>query len=206
MENEFHYQRLIVAYHGCEKKTRDRVLLGTESLKPSEKAYDWLGNGIYFWEHGVDRAKNWAETRYGKGLEEPSVIGALIQLGNCFDLLDTRYTRLLKATWPDFQKSFKDEGKPLPENIPSHTKDRDAALRLLDCAMINWTLRELEEEFEMQFDTVRGVFQEGDPAFPNSYIHEKSHIQIAVRNPACILGYFLPNYGKGDENDFKSPY
>ncbi|MCC5851159.1 MAG: hypothetical protein JJU29_23965 [Verrucomicrobia bacterium] len=100
MNNEFHYQRLIFAYHGCEKKVRDQVLLNQGSLKPSEKAYDWLGKGIYFWEHGVHRAMDWAETRYGKGLEEPAVIGALIQLGNCFDLLDTNFTKILKLSWP----------------------------------------------------------------------------------------------------------
>jgi hypothetical protein len=193
MENEFQYQRLIVAYHGCERETRDRVLLGSEKLKPSQKAYDWLGNGIYFWEHGVDRAKNWAETRYGKGLKKPAVLGALIQLGNCFDLLDTRYTRLLNASWPDFEQSFQIQGKPLPINKPSRSNDVDAALRILDCAMINWAVSQAEQETGGVFDTVRGVFQEGEPAFPNSYILDKSHIQIAVRNPACILGYFRPD-------------
>lgn len=200
MNNEFHYQRLIVAYHGCEKKVRDQVIKNQESLKPSEKAYDWLGKGIYFWEHGVHRAMNWAETRYGKGLEEPAVIGALIQLGNCFDLLDTNFTRILKLSWPRFESLFLEQQKPIPQNRPSHPSDQDAALRLLDCAMVNWTLSEAENKMGVKFDTVRGVFQEGEPAFPNSYILEKSHIQIAVRNPACILGYFLPNYEKGIES------
>jgi hypothetical protein len=176
METEFQYQRLIVAYHGCERETRDQVLMGTESLKPSKKAYDWLGNGIYFWEHGVDRAKDWAETRYGKGLREPAVLGALIQLGNCFDLLDTNYTRTLKLSWPRFETLLSKESKPIPKNKPSHPDDKDAALRLLDCAMVNWTLSEAENKMGVRFDTVRGVFQEGDPAFPDSYIFEKSHI------------------------------
>ncbi|MCC5851158.1 MAG: hypothetical protein JJU29_23960 [Verrucomicrobia bacterium] len=90
-----------------------------------------------------------------------------------------------------------EQQKPIPQNKPSHPQDKDAALRVLDCAMMNWALSEAEKETGTCFDTVRGVFQEGEPAFPNSYIREKSHIQIAVRNPACILGYFLPNSNKG---------
>ena len=35
-------------------------------------------------------------------------------------------------------------------------------------------------------------FHEGVPAFQGSGIHTKSHIQVAVRDPACILGYFKP--------------
>jgi hypothetical protein len=42
------------------------------------------------------------------------------------------------------------------------------------------------------FDTVRCGFIEGDRAFPGSGIFQQSHIQIAVRNPACILGVFRP--------------
>ena len=32
------------------------VLLRGEPLQPSENDYDWLGRGIYFWEHGPQRA------------------------------------------------------------------------------------------------------------------------------------------------------
>ncbi len=42
------------------------------------------------------------------------------------------------------------------------------------------------------FDTVRGVFTEGGPAFPGAGIQKKSHIQICIRNMDCIKGFFLP--------------
>jgi hypothetical protein len=44
-----------------------------------------------------------------------------------------------------------------------------------------------------EIQTVRGVFVEGNPAFPGSQIYAKTHVQIAVRDSSCILGYFLPN-------------
>ncbi|TSA32147.1 MAG: hypothetical protein D4R64_16610 [Porphyromonadaceae bacterium] len=40
--------------------------------------------------------------------------------------------------------------------------------------------------------SVRGVFFEGKELYPNSGFREKNHIQICVRNPNCIKGYFLP--------------
>ncbi len=52
---------------------------------------------------------------------------------------------------------------------------------------------ELAEEVENRtFHTVGRAFWEGGPAFTDSEIQKQSHIQIAVRNPECILGYFKP--------------
>ena len=42
------------------------------------------------------------------------------------------------------------------------------------------------------YDSVRGIFFEGGPIYPGSGILDKSHIQICVRNPNCIKGYFAP--------------
>ena len=42
------------------------------------------------------------------------------------------------------------------------------------------------------FQTERGVFQEGEPAFDRAGVKLKSHIQVAVRNPRAVIGYFRP--------------
>lgn len=42
------------------------------------------------------------------------------------------------------------------------------------------------------FDSVRGVFIEGDEPYPGSAFSSKTHIQICVSNPNCINGYFEP--------------
>lgn len=36
----------------------------------------------------------------------------------------------------------------------------------------------------------RGVVVEGKRIYPNAGFHEKSHIQVCVRNLRCIKGYF----------------
>jgi hypothetical protein len=85
--DEYLYQRQVIAYHGCEKVIVDRVLGKGESLTPSEKDYDWLGRGIYFWEHGPQRALEWANERKKQGkIKQAAVIGAVLNLGNCFDI------------------------------------------------------------------------------------------------------------------------
>jgi len=41
-------------------------------------------------------------------------------------------------------------------------------------------------------DSVHGIFNEGEELYPNAGFREKDHIQICVRNPNCIKGFFLP--------------
>jgi hypothetical protein len=40
---EFKRNRTVLAYHGCDKRVADKVLLEGEHLLPSEADYDWLG-------------------------------------------------------------------------------------------------------------------------------------------------------------------
>ncbi|MFM9961639.1 MAG: hypothetical protein ACKV2Q_10475 [Planctomycetaceae bacterium] len=96
-----------MGYHGA--KVGDaadhgkRLLLGEvgiEEWKPSENAYDWLGEGIYFWEHSPERARRWAG-------EDGIVIGAVIQLGNCLDLTDLRYTQLLRQSFTALELRYR---------------------------------------------------------------------------------------------------
>lgn len=183
------YDRTVIAYHGCDEEVADRILRG-EPIKKSENDYDWLGKGIYFWEYGAARAMSFAEEQRKRSkVKVPTVIGALIQLGNCFDLMDTKYTEELQIAF----EMLKRTGRPLPTNGGSAP---DKKLRRLDCAVMNFYLQALEEAEEpVRFDTVRCGFVEGEPAFEGSGIHHQSHIQVAVRNPACILGVFRPTIG-----------
>ena len=81
---------LVIGFHGCSKSTYDKVIYHNQELKSSENSYDWLGHGIYFWEHNLQRAKEWAERRYK---EDAAVIGAVIDLGTCLNLTDSASSR-----------------------------------------------------------------------------------------------------------------
>jgi hypothetical protein len=113
------YHRLVVGYHGCGRATVERVLLllEHESLEPSNNTYDWLGRGIYFWEHGYKRALEFAEWKEKRGdLTEPTVLGAYIHLGRCFDLTDTEATQSLRAYYERLESVLAESGEPMPQN------------------------------------------------------------------------------------------
>jgi hypothetical protein len=108
------YDRTVIAYHGCDAGTAERLLRG-EPFKKSQNDYDWLGSGIYFWEYGADRALRFAHDQRARGkVETPAIVGALIQLGRCFDLMDTRFTEELPLAFELFKKVHEHTGKPLP--------------------------------------------------------------------------------------------
>lgn len=106
--------------------------------------------------------------------------------------LRPRYTQMLGEAYPDFEELLQIRAVKVPANAPVSSIDLEFLLRRKDCAVMNWVWDRYENISELACHTVRGLFQEGDPAFPGSGIRKKSHIQIAVRHPSCILGYFLP--------------
>jgi len=183
------YDRTILGYHGCDQATAEQILSGTAFL-PSTNQYDWLGKGVYFWEYGVDRAVRFAKDALQRkgNTAPPAAVGAVLQLGKCFDLLDTRFTRDLEQGFLRYKKFMRNSHAILPKN---RGKLPDKKLRMLDCSVLNWYLTELEAQ-GLRYDTVRGCFLEGGAAFSGSKISKEAHIQIAVRNPACILGVFRP--------------
>jgi hypothetical protein len=150
---------------------------------------------VYFWEHGPRRALEWAQTKARRGdgvVKNPAVLGAYIHLGNCFDLLDTKNTALLTETFPKFVAFCEREGATVPQNREIRgTQGGELPLRYLDSAVINWFADEMEARGE-PYQTVRGAFTEGGPCFPGSKLMSKTHVQLAVRDQSCILGFFRP--------------
>ncbi len=182
-------ERLLIGYHGCSAEAAERILAGY-NFKPSENEYDWLGRGIYFWEFGLDRAWRWARDSRNSSAA-PAVVGAIIQLGNCFDLMDTRFTKMLADVAPAFVEKCGASGMDVPIN-----RGTDMKGRYLDCALINFSL-DLFAEADASFQCVRCGFVEGDPVFAGesgivTALRMESHVQIAVTDPRCILGVFRP--------------
>ena len=196
---------LIIGFHGCELETRDAILNNPDVIKIGKRAYDWLGHGMYFWENNYDRALQWAEDKKKRGaIKSPSVIGALLNLGYCCDLLDTRHVQTAKNYFEIMAASYQALGKPLPKNkdLPND-KHKDKILRELDCTAIEVMHFEIFKRIQQDvrengfseytpFDSTRGAFTEGGPIFEGSGIFEKSHIQICIRNLNCVKGFFLP--------------
>lgn len=177
-----YFPQLVFGYHGCDREVGEAVLLGKSKLATSKNSYDWLGHGIYFWESAPNRAFEWAQicsqdSKLTKGkIKEPFVLGAIIDLGNCFDLTDVHDVETFKNAFGLVKDLCRFTEKPIPKNTNNN--------KALDCIVINTVMT------QRSYDTVRGAFIEGDPLFPGATLYDKTHIQICVRNDAVIKGYF----------------
>jgi hypothetical protein len=183
---------LLIGFHGCEQSVRDNIVEGQSMLKASENGYDWLGIGFYFWENNYDRALDFAKNPPGKKkFKKPSVLGAVIDLQYCLDLLDTHFINFVRDSYNNLVSSADTTGFKLPINKPV-TGKKDFLIRELDCAVIE-NLHAMQRQIQLKpFDSVRGVFVEGEELYPGAGFHDKNHIQICIRNPNCIKGFFIP--------------
>lgn len=111
-----------------------------------------------------------------------------MDLGHCLNLMETTALRLLRGAYDTLIDSTRVSGCEMPENCAPITTSSDLLLRRLDCAVIEILHK---ENTGRSFDTVRGLFFEGEDLYPNAGLRTK-HIQIGVRNTNCIKGYFLP--------------
>ena len=202
---------LIIGFHGCDISVRDKLLTNPADIRISTKPYDSLGHGLYFWENNFERAMQWAEDKKKRGqIEYPAVIGAVLNLGYCCDFLETRFINTLNIHYKLMASRYDSDRRQIPSNKDLATdKYKDSLLRERDCAAIEFMHQEIYSQTRSDiekkglsrfrpFDSVRGAFTEGGPAFDGAGLHAKTHIQICVRNMNCIRGFFLPR----KETDF----
>jgi len=185
---------LVLGFHGCELSEQSRLINDPSYVRSSNNSYDWLGHGMYFWENNPQRAMSWAEQKKKSGtLKEPAVVGAVLYLNRCLDLLDSTNIELLRKSYILFKLDSEKLDKPVPSNI-NHPSDagKDKVLRFLDCAVIEYTHSFLKSKNEPPFDSVRAAFVEGEPIYPGAGFNEKTHIQICIINPDSIKGFFKP--------------
>lgn len=195
----------IIAFHGCDIDIRNKLVSNPNDIKISKKPFDWLGNGMYFWENNYQRAIEWAKNKEDKGeIKRAGVLGAVLQLGHCCDFLDSKFTNLVGLYYEPMSEHYRMSNKELPQNIDAdHDVNKDQLVRLLDCAVIEYMHTSIEGKYHQDiiktgysntkvFESTRGAFSEGGPAFNGAGIRKKSHIQICIRNMNCIKGFFIP--------------
>lgn len=185
-----YYPSRVIGFHSCDKKVGIQVLNGKDSLRPSNNNWDWLGDGIYFWEENPGRALEYAEESAERKqfnlvpVSTAFVLGAVIDLGNCLNLVEKESLQILGAAYEGLKKTLEASRRPLPKNNGDN--------RALDCAVIKYIHQSNLMEGKNAYDTVRCAFPEGAEAYTGSAITSRLHIQIAIRNTDCIKGIFLP--------------
>ena len=183
---------LILGFHGTDESIVHEIVLNRQSIKFSENPWDWIGHGAYFWEHSPQRALDFARNASKRGnsmIRNPAVLGAVLDLGHCLDLIDYENMGLIK----DGYELVKSRNAPLPENKTATTGvNGELLIRDLDCAVVEMIHQIRLLNHREPFDSVKAVFWEGNLLYPNAGFREKNHIQICIRNPNCIKGFFIP--------------
>jgi len=117
-------------------------------------------------------------------IKTPFVIGAIIELGNCLNMLEPISIDIVKKAHNALRETYKKSGTAIPTNRE--------AIRKLDCAVIKYVHKSAEDDGLAPYDTVRSAFNEGSQIYKDSNFYDRLHIEICVRNPNLIKGYFLP--------------
>lgn len=196
-QTTFDYDRTVVAFHGTRRDIADALVAGTPFGK-SENDDDWLGHGIYFWEYAPQQAWWWANLRYGKS--KSAVVGALIRLGKCLDLLDPANAELLRETHKEMVFALGELGLKPKDNANNH--------KYLDCSVFNYFFAKLARE-RYSIESTRAVFVPTSPKkrgldrlWSRSGVFASAHIQLSVREPNNILAVWSVKrdgrYGKDE--------
>ncbi len=168
--------------------------MGGSEFIASEKSYDWLGPGVYFWENDPLRAYQWACLPWRK-IERPSVVGAAINLGNCLDLTTQQGVESVRNAYRQLASLHAIAEKPLPQNTGT-----ERGKRHLDCAVIKHLHRARRQMTEQDptiaaYETVKALFVEGDELYQGAGFHDRTHTQICIINQRRIFGVFrLPSW------------
>ena len=180
------WNRCAIGFHGCEAQVARHVVNNPkEGLQPSRNSYDWLGHGQYFWEGSFERAWRWAQAN--PKIETPGVLGAAIDLGLCLDLSSAEALGYARQAHGHLARIVAESGGLMPRN-----KGKDLGARYLDCAVFETLHESRREDGLPAFDTVKAFFMEGQPLYEGAGVRELDHVQLCVRNPRSIVGYFLP--------------
>ena len=179
------YHRTVVGFHGTRRETARRIVSGETSFRRSTNDDDWLGHGIYFWEHAPQQAWAWAKQRYARNTQV-AVLGAMIRLQSCFDLLEPANIETLVKIKQQMERDRKALDAP-------ELRQNANARKFYDCSVFQHAYTVLEEQGE-PVDTARAVYVPTGNAgrlWNRSWISRNAHIQLCVRNPRCILGAWL---------------
>ena len=183
---------LTLGFHGCDAAVAEAVLSGQQAqLKPSRNAYDWLGPGIYFWESDPWRALSFAcdaqEQRFlTRGeIRNPTALGAVIDLGRCCNLLEVPALDEVRSAYLYLAEAFRSA-----QAVPPANKGSARGQRFLDKAVMEGVHELRVTRGLPAYQTVRAAFLEGEDLYDGAGFKARNHIQIAVCDPDCILGYF----------------
>lgn len=186
----FHQPYQVIGFHSCDREVGLRMVSGNDHLRPSDNPWDWLGPGTYFWEDNPFRALSYAidcaekKQKFSGSIKTPFVIGAIIELGNCLNLIEPNSISIIENAYDKLKRYIELTGGRMPMN--------KGANRSLDCAVIKYLHESNKIDGIPPYDTIRSPFHEGEAIYDQANFTTGLHIEICVIDPKQIKGYFLP--------------
>lgn len=189
--------RVVRGHHGTTVDAAEEMCAG--HFKESDREASWLGSGVYFFEENFDLALDWANVKAQQSGKDPAIVFANIDLTHCLDLTTALAKHMLRGAHRDLSAhweahpSERREQKPLEifanriragyrgdwKGFGTNSLDYAVVERAIELAALQKNI--------VNFDTVRGVFIEEGPLYPNSWFFEGAHVAIAVRSPYSKL-------------------
>ena len=173
---------VVDGYHATSVRAARRILAGAP-FRLSRNRYDWLGDGVYFWEAAPERAWEWTQQPRVKARlgTQVAVIGARIHLDRCMDFHDTVWHKPLRDVYEYLRERYERTQRALPQQTAwgKHGWDREVINQLV---LMTYRITGVE------IGAVRASFREpGDePIFGDSALYQGAHVQIAVRDQRLI--------------------
>jgi hypothetical protein len=170
----------VIGFHGTDSESAKDLVEKGALFRMSAGPKEWLGSGIYFWQNDPVRALDWA-VKMKK--TNPTVIGAVIDLGFSLYLLEMRWMDFVREAHKSYQETTKAAKVSLLTNAGYNQ-------RYLDCAVMQVAQQRAKDRYDRQFDTIVGPFTQGALLYETAMLCSFDHMQICVVNQNCIKGCF----------------
>lgn len=205
------YHRTVVGYHGTTLGVALKLVNRISEFTASKRDYDWLGRGVYFWEHAPEQALTFARIRQNqlqkkkektpkeelRASDQLAVVACTIRLGFCLDLAEPENVKYIADIFESYKTAVELAGDALPKNNRKYRK--------LDNAVFEYAYKLIEDtEPNVKVDSARGIYVPKDGAkriWDGCWLSHDTHIQLCVRNQANLLGTWLHYPTKLEVND-----
>ena len=132
--------QILIGYHGCDITTRDGFVSGTKNPKISRNSYDWLYDGLYFFEGDCDRALKLATAASERSkqaltrqpIATPAVVGVVLDIDRIFDLSTQNGIENFSRAASLIESAYRTRGEKPPENLPAFEGDIEKLHRAFD--------------------------------------------------------------------------
>ena len=190
--------QILIAYHGCDATVRDSLVARRKNPLPSSNPYDWLYDGMYFFEGDSARALKLAtasSTRPQHKLTRnpiatPAVVGAIIEIDRLFDLTTQSGIENFSLAAEIMVKAYEVDGEDPPKNKPSFEGDTENLHRAFDrevCKMVHALRRHANTEaiaLAAQISQSLGLNVSGSPLLTTAQMKQLEEATLQIVNTA----------------------